>query len=120
MSKHLARLFERQARQSAEQFFRIAVTEVAEKVDAVLSVGKEAAVEQGFVESGHGSAVEPDGTRGQQEVAGLQGRVAQRRALCELGVVGETVVELRVVRKEFRRLFVEPGVVGGVSSFSVQ
>lgn len=84
----------------------VAVAEVAEEVSFPFAVGEELRVEFGLIEARHGTAVEAEGAGGENEVCGLEGRVAEGRFVDE-GLIADEVGAEIGLRGEAWKLLVE-------------
>ena len=83
------------------------MAEIAEKIRPPAAISQEEFVDHGIVETRHGSRVQAQCTRGQNQIGALQGAVAECGAGGEGVVVGEPRHRVRIVREQLRQLFEE-------------
>ena len=86
------------------------MTDGAEEVRLDLRAGEELLVDAGIVEARHGTAIQPQRARRQDEIGALQCAVPEGRRLGELGIL-EPVLGAGIVREQPRDVLGEIEVV---------
>src|SRR6266849_1290083 len=90
---------------------RVSIAQVADKIDLPVAVRKELRIQFVRVETGHRPAVQSQSARGQDEVSGLQGTVAEG-GLVNKGMVADKIGAHIKLRKEPGKILVEFRVPG--------
>src|SRR6266852_7119412 len=73
-----ARFLEGETRAAAEQLRAVAIADIAEEVGLEPAIREEGRIDLGIVEAAHGTDIEPERARRNDEIGALQGAVAHR------------------------------------------